>query len=247
MASTLVASLLGLAALLTSFISGVLGMAGGMILMGVLLALVPVSSAMLLHGVTQLASNGWRAWLWRHEVDGRVLRGYVLGALVVLAVFASLQWVISKPLAYLLLGAMPFVGIALPERLALNVQRPGHPAACGVVCMAMQLTGGVAGPLLDVFFVRADLGRKQVVATKALTQSFSHAVKIVYFSGIAATASAQDVPLAALMVALAFVGTSLSRSLLERLADASFRAWTRWTVMAVGVVYLVSGAILLMR
>lgn len=247
MTSTFVVSVLGLAALLTSFISGVLGMAGGMILMGVLLALVPVSSAMLLHGVTQLASNGWRAWLWRHAVDRRVLRGYVLGALIVLAIFASLQWVTSKPLAYILLGAMPFIGIALPARLELNVQRPGHPIACGVVCMAMQLMGGVSGPLLDVFFVRADMDRKQVVATKALTQSFSHAVKIAYFGGIAASASAQDLPLAALMVALAFAGTTLSRTLLERMAEASFRAWTRWTVLAIGLVYLVSGAAMLSR
>jgi hypothetical protein len=43
------------------------------------------------------------------------------------------------------------------------------------------------------------------------------------------------------MIALAFVGTTLSKQVLERIDDASFRAWTRWTVMSVGVVYLVSG------
>ena len=37
----------------TSFLSGVFGMAGGMILVGILLVMIPVPEAMMLHGVTQ--------------------------------------------------------------------------------------------------------------------------------------------------------------------------------------------------
>ena len=48
----------------TSLLSGIFGMAGGMILVGFLLAVLPVPEAMMLHGVTQLASNGWRGLLW---------------------------------------------------------------------------------------------------------------------------------------------------------------------------------------
>ena len=41
----------------TAFISGVFGMAGGMILMNLLLAFVPLAPAMVLHGLTQIAAN----------------------------------------------------------------------------------------------------------------------------------------------------------------------------------------------
>ncbi|MGZ5081409.1 MAG: hypothetical protein ACXWHZ_18785, partial [Usitatibacter sp.] len=58
-------AILAVSGLVTSFISGILGMAGGMILMGILLAMMPVPAAMMLHGITQLASNAWRAVLWR--------------------------------------------------------------------------------------------------------------------------------------------------------------------------------------
>jgi len=51
--------------------------------------------------------------------------------------------------------------------------------------------------------------------------------------------------LAATMVLLAFVGTSLSKQVLERISDASFRQWTRWTVMTLGVMYLAGGLRLL--
>ena len=50
-----------------------------------------------------------------------------------------------------------------------------------------------------------------------------------------------------MMVLLAFVGTSLSRRVLEGMNDKSFRLWTRWTVMALGAFYLASGLILIAR
>jgi uncharacterized membrane protein YfcA len=253
MPSALVFALIALAALVTSFISGILGMAGGMILMAVLLALLPLPAAMMLHGITQFASNGWRAWLWRSHIDARVFRGYVLGALGALALFAAIQFVVNKPVAYILLGLTPFVSFALPARWQLNVDRPHQPAACGFVCTAVQLMAGVSGPLLDVFFVKSRLDRKGVVATKAITQSCGHVVKIVFFAGVARFANAENksaieeslsITLAATCVGMAFTGTSLSRRVLERMSDAHFRRWTQRTVMTLGVVSLGVGVYL---
>ena len=48
-------------AVVTSFISGIFGMAGGMLLIGFLLVFLPVPVAMVFHGVIQIAANGWRA------------------------------------------------------------------------------------------------------------------------------------------------------------------------------------------
>jgi uncharacterized membrane protein YfcA len=239
---------IALSTLVTSFISGILGMAGGMILMGVLIALLPLPAAMMLHGITQLASNGWRAAMLRTSIDWRVFRGYALGSLAALGLFALVQLVASKPAALLMLGLMPFVGFALPEKLHLNVERRGHSAACGAVCTGLSLVAGVSGPVLDVFFIRSRMGRHAVVATKALTQSLTHLMKIVYFGGVVVATGAEVPPLAAaLMVALAFTGTTLSRRVLERIDDTRFRQWTRWTVTGIGCVYLVSGAALLAR
>ncbi len=53
MAASLSALMIG-----TALLSGVFGMAGGLILIGVLLTLFPVPQAMILHAVTQMASNG---------------------------------------------------------------------------------------------------------------------------------------------------------------------------------------------
>lgn len=245
-ASLFLFSVLAASTLVTSFISGILGMAGGMILMGVLLAVLPVPAAMMMHGISQLAANGWRALMLRNEVDWRVFRGYAIGAAIAMALFAATRLVVGKSGALVAMGCTPFVALLLPDRLHLNVERRGHSVACGVVCVALNLTAGIAGPILDVFFVRSKMSRHQVVATKALTQSLSHVIKIVYFGGIMAVEGAQVAPwLAATMVLLAVVGTTLSRQVLERITDASFRQWTRWTVMTLGAMYLVSGLRLL--
>jgi uncharacterized protein len=239
-------AILGISSLVTSFISGILGMAGGMILMGILLAVVPLPAAMMLHGFTQLASNGWRAVLWRMHIVWPILRGYVYGALAAMAAFILIHLVVGKAVALIVLGLTPFVALALPESLHLNVERKGHPFACGAICTVLQLMAGVSGPILDVFFVRSKLGRHAVVATKAASQSAGHTIKIIYFGEIVATANNVSVPMAVMMVALAFVGTSLSKFVLEKMDDASFRKWTRWTVMSVGSVYLVSGVTMLL-
>ena len=55
------------AALVTATISGVFGMAGGLILMGVLTTYLPVASAMVLHGFIQIISNASRAFLLRRR------------------------------------------------------------------------------------------------------------------------------------------------------------------------------------
>ena len=248
MPTALFFAILAVSALATSFISGILGMAGGMILMGILLAMMPVPAAMMLHGITQLASNGWRAFMWRQNVDWRVFRGYALGALGATAAFALLQLVVSKAAALIAMGFTPFVSLMLPEKLHLNVERRGHSSACGAICTILSLTAGVSGPILDVFYVRSKMTRHAVIATKATTQSFAHMLKIAYFGVLVAGARGEvDAWLAAMMVVLAFAGTTLSGPVLKRMDDKSFRMWSRWTISVLGVVYLASGVMLLFR
>lgn len=243
MSPLLAYAIISVTVVVTSFISGILGMAGGMILMGILLVLMPVPAAMMLHGSTQMAANGWRAWLWRSAIDWRVFRGTAYGALAVLAAFSLLQLVASRPVVYLILGLTPFVSFVLPPKLKLNVDRRGHAFACGVVCTVLSLLSGVSGPLLDVFFLPSKMDRRGVVATKAASQTFAHLVKIVYF-GMLVTSGRGSIEwwFALPMIALAMAGTTLSRKVLEKMSDRDFRRWTRWTVSAIGVFYLGNSA-----
>src|SRR5258706_8014672 len=100
---------LGMLMVATAFLSGLFGMAGGLILIGVLLALMPLPRAMVLHAITQMASNGWRALLWRaHTRWGRVFV-YLIGCALALGAWSLTGYVRDKPIALLLLGVTPFL------------------------------------------------------------------------------------------------------------------------------------------
>jgi uncharacterized membrane protein YfcA len=236
---------IGLAAavLSTSFVSGIFGMAGGMILMGILLAMMPLAAAMVLHGLTQMASNGWRAWLWRPHIKWQPVAYYGLGAIAAMAMLTAASMSLSKPATLIVLGLMSLTGLLLPGWLAPNIARPGDGVGCGALCTALQLLSGVSGPIFDVFFVRAALDRKEVVATKAAIQLLGHFLKVVYFARLLAGGDAAGVaPVAVtLAILLAPVGTQLSRCVLDAISDVQFRSWTRCLIAVTACAYLLQG------
>jgi len=157
---------------------------------------------------------------------------------------SAVAYVPSRALTYLLLGLVPVLVWVPKGWLHLDAQRPAHAAAAGLVVTVVNLLAGVAGPLLDVFFVRTALVRHQVVATKAATQVLSHAGKVVVYGQLVA---AGTVPYAVVLLAvpLSMLGTAVGGRLLDRMSEASFTAWTRWVVTVIGGVYLVQAAVLL--
>ena len=232
-----------LAAFVTATVSGVLGMAGGLLLMGALLLVLPATVAFVVHGLLQLVSNGWRAVLHRRHIAGRVVAWYAVGSVLAAAAVAAVSYVPSKPLTYLLLGLVPAL-VWLPAGwLRLDATRPSHAVAAGVAVTSVNLLAGVAGPLLDVFFVRSDLGRHAVVATKAATQVLSHTAKVVLYGGLLAGGPG-PLPVLVLLLAvpLSMLGTYAGGRLLDRMSDAGFRSATRWVVSAIGVAYLLQAA-----
>jgi uncharacterized protein len=239
------AAALAASVLSTSFISGVFGMAGGMILIGLLLSFMPVAPAMALHGISQIASNGARAWLWRRQILWPIMLRYAVGALAATVLVALGPAAPSKPAALIFLGLATFAGLWLPVRLTPNVMDPRQAVGCGALCSGLQLICGVSGPMLDLFFVRADLGRKEIVATKAAIQTLGHFVKLAYF-GHQLVVGGDTVSLMAalLAIAAALLGTQLSRCLLDAVSDANFRIWTRRLIAAVATACLVQGLIL---
>src|SRR5271169_1971511 len=98
--------LLALTILLSSFISGVFGMAGGMILLGVLLDYFDVASSMILFSIIQIFANGWRALQWRRFVIWPIFNQYILGAAIAFAVMYAVAFVPNKTAVYLTLGLM---------------------------------------------------------------------------------------------------------------------------------------------
>jgi uncharacterized protein len=236
-------AVIGVTILVSSFISGVFGMAGGMILLGVLLNYFNVASGMILFSIIQLCANGWRALQWRQYVLWPIFFKYLAGAVIAFAGMFAVRFVPNKAMVYLSLGAMPFAIELLPRQMRPNIEWRGVPFITGVLTTVIQVLAGVGGLFLDIFFQKSMLDRKTTNATKATVQSLSHIVRIVYFATVSGMANVPKWALAP-AVALAIAATSLAPFVIERMTDHGFRQWTRRIIFAVSIVYLFRGAML---
>jgi uncharacterized membrane protein YfcA len=238
-------ALLCLLMLATSFVSGIFGMAGGMILIGVLLVLLPVQTAMVLHAVTQIASNGWRALLWRKHVRWGAVGAYVFGCVLALSAWSLFRYVPSTPVALIFLGVTPFLVKLFPADWQPNPESRAQGIAYGLVCMTLMLLTGVAGPLIDSFFLGGKLDRREIVATKAMCQIISHGLKLAYFGGIIEQAGTLDPVLAVLAIASSMIGTTAAKRFLEMMSDRQYRVWAARIIATIASYYIVHGVTLL--
>jgi uncharacterized membrane protein YfcA len=111
--------------------------------------------------------------------------------------------------------------------------------------MSLLLLTGVAGPLIDSFFLGGKLDRREIVASKAVCQIFGHAMKLVYFGAIVDRAASLDPVMAGLAVVASMTGTSLAARVLEALTDQQFRAWANRIITAICGYYVIHGTFLL--
>ncbi|MDA1075177.1 MAG: sulfite exporter TauE/SafE family protein [Proteobacteria bacterium] len=225
----------------TSILSGVLGMAGGMILMAILVSTLSVAAAMMLHGAVQATSNGSRAWFLREHIQWRILPLYAAGAAAAVAGFSLLSLVPDPAVVLILVGAFPWLA-RLNQRLAgLDVTRGPTTFICGVTVTSAQLLAGASGPILDVFYLNTPLTRHQIIASKALTQAIGHILKLVYYGLIIGVT--EDIPAWFYLVAMltAIGGTRVGTRLLDRLDDARFRRISSWIILLIATVCLLKG------
>jgi uncharacterized protein len=237
-------AVIGFTIVCSSFISGIFGMAGGMVLLGVLLHYFDVATGMILFSIIQLFANGWRVVQWRQYVLWPIFGWYVIGALLSFALLWMIALVPDKAAVFLMLGLMPFVIEALPATMRPNIEWRGVPLLSGVATTVIQILAGVGGLFLDIFFQKSTLDRKTINATKAVAQTFSHVVRAIYFGTLAGLG---DLSLAwtAPAILLAIAGTSLAPYVIERMTDHGFRQWTRAIIFAISAIYLARAAWLL--
>ncbi len=226
--------ILFVAALATSALSAVVGMAGGITLLAVMLLFFEPLVAIPLHGVVQLVSNGSRTIIQRRHVRWDLLVRY--GALLVPMSFVGLQIAERLPvaLARALIGGFVLLATWRPGWMLLGI----HPEQAaptrrfvllGGVVGVLNMTIGAVGPLIAPFFLNLGLARQALVGTKAACQSFGHLAKI----GIFGFAGFAFLPWALPLALLGFgvvVGTWAGSRLLERVSETAF-VWLYRTVL----------------
>jgi uncharacterized membrane protein YfcA len=232
-------AVLAVACLGTSILSAVVGMAGGITLLSVMLLFLDPILAIPLHGVIQLVSNSSRAVIQRDHVKGWILWRY--GALLLPMGFVGLQIVEALPatLTKVLIGAFVLVATWFPGLILLGA----HPektdprrrfVVLGGVVGVLNMTVGATGPLIAPFFLNIGLDRRSLVGTKAACQSLGHLAKILVF-GVAGFAFLPWLAPLALLCVMVVVGTWIGSRLLDRVSEVWFTRLYKFVLTAIAV------------
>ena len=81
----------------------------------------------------------------------------------------------------IVIGLLPIL-LWIPQSwLALDASKPHHAFICGFLGGGVNLAVGVAGPTIDMFFIRTPMDRRTIIATKAAAQVVNHTAKIVFY------------------------------------------------------------------
>lgn len=230
------------AAFAAATLSAIIGMAGGIVLLTIMLLYFEPLVAIPLHGVIQLVSNSSRTFIQRAHVEWSLVWRYALLLLPMAYIGLFVARALSPQLGKALIGVFVLLATWRPGWLTLGTRpekiRPGRRFfVLGGVAGFLQMNIGAVGPLIAPFFLNLGLSRQGVVGTKAAVQTLGHVIKILLFGAVGFAYSQYGLLLVS-MCALVVLGTWTGSQLLERVNERVF-TWLFKSVLTLIAIRLV--------
>jgi uncharacterized membrane protein YfcA len=220
--------ILAVAALLTSILSAIIGMGGGILLLAVMFCLLDHAEAIPAHAAVQLASNGTRVLVFLRHVHWATIGKFWIGALPgIVAGTMFLYWLgelgSAEPWLKIVVGMYILISLVLPKPRGLRHRgRWWDWTLLGFAAGASALLVGAIGPLIAPLFARRDFVKENLIATKAVCQMSLHLLKIPAFFFIPGFQFSQVSLLAGVMVLMVIPGTVIGRRILNSVSEAEF-------------------------
>ncbi len=168
--------------LFTGFISSISGMGGGAILLGILTTMFPIRTLVPIHGIVQLSANISRSWMLRGFIKKKMTLWFLIGTPLgaYLGTLLLKQNISERTLKLLIAGLILFV-VFKPKKMPQFKLREWQFSILGILASALGILIGSVGPFLAPFFLRDDINKEELVATKSTFQMIVHLVKIPSF------------------------------------------------------------------
>jgi uncharacterized membrane protein YfcA len=143
----------------------------------------------------------------------------------------------------ILVGVLPWLARIVPNLKGLDINRPSTSIACGAIVTSAQLIAGASGPLLDVFYLNSTLSRHQIVASKALTQTLGHLIKLGYYGVFIGVVENMAAWFYLAAMATAVLGARIGTRLLDKIEDDTFRRVSGSVILAIAGICIISGVL----
>lgn len=214
---------LSIASFFTSILSGTLGMAGGITLLSFMTFFLPLNLIIPIHGVIQFISNISRSWFLKKHIKWPIFWYFCIGAPLGMLLAVLLIKKLPYPKFFLAcLTVSILYALFKPKKLPqLKIPFWGF-IFVGVMVGFFGPLIGATGPFLASFFLRDDLDKEEIVATKASTQTIGHLLKIPAFYHLAFPYQDYSYTIIA-MSFMGVFGTKVGVMLLGKIDDKIFR------------------------
>lgn len=235
---------LGAVAVLTSVVSGVMGMAGGMLLLAVMLLGLEPAVAIPVHGVVQLVSNASRAFFLRNHVRWDVVWRFAWPLLPGGALGIWLLAHVPPSGSRIAIGLFVLAATWLKSFFSVGKGEGAKRALPlgGALVGFFSTLVGATGPLLGPFILALDLGAQSTIATMAGCQIFQHTSKVLLFGARGFDALAYALP-CAILCACAIAGSAIGTRLLDRIPEKHFKLVVKLVLTALALHQLYVGLV----
>lgn len=232
---------LGAVTFLTSVVSGVMGMAGGMMLLAFMLLRWEPLVAIPVHGVVQLVANGSRAWFLRRHVAWPPVWRFVWPLLPAGALGVALLGFVPVSASRVGIGLFVLAATWLKSFFAVEARQATRALPLGGALVGFFSTLlGATGPLLGPFILALELGSQATIATLAACQIFQHASKVLLFGLQGFALGRYALPCLALSLC-AVAGSAIGTRLLDRIPQKPFRLTIKLVLSALALQQLYVG------
>lgn len=228
--------LLMLFAFLTSILTAVMGLGGGLILIALMPGLLPPVAIIPVHAATQLVSNTSRALFTWRDIRWEFMLAFVVGSLAGGLLAAQIATLLNLEYLPLLIAAFILFNV-WGGGITFNNSPKGEFLTIGFVQTGMGMLSGTTGPLAQSTLVRKGLERDEIVATSAVFMSISHLIKLALF-GFIGFSFAEYWAVMLAMIAAVIAGTWVGTRLRHRVPNEAFRLALKWllTLLAVRII-----------
>lgn len=218
---------LGVATFLTATLSGLIGMAGGVTLLAIMTFFLEVQVIVPIHGSVQLVSNASRSVFLKENIVWWIFFPFALFApLGSFVAYSFLKQIASEEFFLIPMALIIFYVLFRPKNVpAIRMGRFGF-SVLGFFAGVLSPLMGATGPLLAPFFLRDDLSKESIIATKAVTQTWTHLLKIPVFLGLAFPYH-DYMLLIGVMAVMATLGSRYGTYLLGKIPEDVFRLMYR--------------------
>ena len=245
------------AAFITSSISAVLGMGGGIILLGIMALIIPEGYIVVaLHGIVQLISNLTRSFVFRHhilkDIVGQYLPGAVLGlslsSLIIIALISFFQVESAREIKIDFLK--PLIGVFILWFLFGKQHGPKtdqpHFFSVGAISGLCAVFIGATGPLIAPFFLKGKLTKENIIANKAVCQAIIHFGKIPLLILFFKFNYFSELEILVPLTIAVFVGTNMGKHLLQFIPEKVFRFLFRGALTIIAIKLIADQLMLLL-